>query len=304
VDAVLVQTQRGNIPPHTHTNPDDSRSPIKVDAKKRRPSIKNIFRPTSGNWHDLVRATPPPSPLATTTSQMSAAADDDNDDDLAIPPVPPTPPRNSLSRPPSLPALARLKMSKTAGYASLGVESPSGSPTRPAARRGTVGASESPSMSPVPGTPGSMDGGDANATLRLKSRVKGLGLGHPSENSPSRASSSPARTTHAPTAATGAGNGDLLVPLAEAQTPRSRSEGGALDDGTTGPIIALTPENLPVLLDYVKQCERRLAEWRSKAGIGLEDQTAFVHRAAGGVGVGVGVNGDTGGGAVTRGGVF
>ncbi|RSH84134.1 uncharacterized protein EHS24_005637 [Apiotrichum porosum] len=37
VDAVLVQTQRGNIPPHTHTNPDDSRSPIKVDAKKRRP---------------------------------------------------------------------------------------------------------------------------------------------------------------------------------------------------------------------------------------------------------------------------
>jgi hypothetical protein len=30
-------------------------------------------------------------------------------------------------------------------------------------------------------------------------------------------------------------------------------------------VIALTPENLPVLLDYVRQCEKRLQEWRVRA---------------------------------------
>jgi hypothetical protein len=31
-------------------------------------------------------------------------------------------------------------------------------------------------------------------------------------------------------------------------------------------IVALTPENLPVLLDFLKQCEGKLREWKERAG--------------------------------------
>lgn len=30
--------------------------------------------------------------------------------------------------------------------------------------------------------------------------------------------------------------------------------------------VALTPENLPVLLDYLRTCERMLGEWKVRAG--------------------------------------
>jgi hypothetical protein len=41
------------------------------------------------------------------------------------------------------------------------------------------------------------------------------------------------------------------------------------------PVIALTPENLPVLLDYVKQCEKKLQEWRTRA-VSLEKNKGLV----------------------------
>jgi hypothetical protein len=217
----------------------DSRAapPMTLEAKKqrRRPSLKNIFRPGSGNWHELVRATPPGSPMPTlpmvgtmptipSPGQMVEDPDDEASGAL-------TPSR--LPRPPSIPAFPRK---------------PYGTLTKHQQQR-----TDSPE--PLPQTPPADD-----ATLRLKSRVLGLGLGlgHPSEASPSRVNSSPARAAGPQTP------NELLVPE---EMPRSRSDigpgGGAAQRDEE--VIALTPENLPVLLDYVRQCEKRLQEWRVRA---------------------------------------
>lgn len=58
------------------------------------------------------------------------------------------------------------------------------------------------------------------------------------------------------------------------ETPRSRSDyGPRAKEGDM--VIALTPENLPVLLDYVQQCERRLDEWRRRADrLGVSEPAA------------------------------
>jgi len=266
--------------------------PVKLENKKRRPSLKTIFRPSSGNWHELVRPTPPGSPLPTIPS-MGTPDDKTGADGSSITSVASSTPSRTragtLARPPSIPALARLKLTKPYGSHSSGSgsDTPNGSPVK-ARHRGSGGAGDGPipppplltppivtsptpllspvhahAVPPVPPLPTATPP-DGEATLRLKSRV--LGLGHPSESSPSRASSSPART--AP--------GELLVPTDEGM-PRSRSDGGVRD--SDDPVIALTPENLPVLLDYVKQCEKKLMEWRSRA-VSLETREV----GAGGVG--------------------
>lgn len=212
------------------------------ETKRRRPSLKTIFRPGSGNWAELARPTTPVTPLPTIPAQGTP-------DDKPLDHPPPSPPQRkrtgSLARPPSIPALARLKLSKT--YGILSGDSPVASPTKPKHRR-SIG-----DVPPVPALPGTPEG---EATLRLKSRI--LGLGHPSEASPSRASSSPARTNPA----------ELQVPD---EQPRSRSDGASRDADDL--IIALTPENLPALLDYVKQCEKKLQEWKKRA-VSLEQPVA------------------------------
>ncbi|KLT42899.1 hypothetical protein CC85DRAFT_301868 [Cutaneotrichosporon oleaginosum] len=222
------------------------RKEFTTTPKRRRPSLRNMFRPGSGNWSDLVRATPPTSPFVGENGSQPSLRDS----------APPTParlspengrPTHALQRPPSIPALTRLK-SNSKPYG-VGVNVDDGS-TR---RRGSVqnGGTVFPAQ---PSTPTLGDAAvvpspppaDSDATLRLKNRVRGLG--HPSECSPSRATSSPARAS------------EMLPPVGD-ETPRCRS-----DHGPRGPdVIALTPENLPVLLDYVQQCERRLDEWRRRA---------------------------------------
>lgn len=181
----------------------------------------------------------------------------------------PTQARPGLPRPPSVPALARLKNGKHGSYASLALD-PSASPssTKSLRHRPSVGAADAPGTTPTangsvlpfppqPTTPTPTStthpiSSDSEATLRLKSRV--VGLGHPSDSSPARTASSPARPS---------GVGPDLAPPTE-ETPRSRSDyGPRAKEGEM--VIALTPENLPVLLDYVQQCERRLDEWRKRA---------------------------------------
>lgn len=201
-------------------------SPSKND-KRRRPSLRGIFRGGSGNWSELVKSPTSGAPLTP----------------VQEPPSSHTSSQTGLSRPPSIPALSRLKTQKAGEYGQLGVESPPASPVR------TSSDPRVPRTPPPNGSVASVD----DATLRLRSRV--LGLGHPSEASPGRTASSP---VNRPTT-----NG--LAPSEE--TPRSRSDTGPGRDET---VIALTPENLPVLLDYVRQCERKLEEWKSRAH-GLED---------------------------------
>lgn len=46
----------------------------------------------------------------------------------------------------------------------------------------------------------------------------------------------------------------------QAETERQMQNGGSGDPG----VVALTPENLPVLLEYLKQCEEHLGEWRRR----------------------------------------
>lgn len=196
--------------------------------KRRRPSLRGIFRGGSGNWSELVKSPTSGAPLTP----------------VQEPPSSHTSSQTGLSRPPSIPALARLKTGRAGEYGQLGVESPPASPVR------TSSDPRVPRTPPPNGSVASVD----DATLRLRSRV--LGLGHPSEASPGRTASSPVNRP--------ATNG--LAP-AEDKTPRSRSDTGP---GRDEAVIALTPENLPVLLDYVRQCERKLEEWKGRAH-GLED---------------------------------
>ncbi|GMK58816.1 hypothetical protein CspeluHIS016_0602580 [Cutaneotrichosporon spelunceum] len=231
------------------------RSPRKgfTTGKKRRPSLRNMFRPGSGNWSDLVRATPPASPFIDDNSSQPSLKDSTPSTPVRASPVLNFPAQ--LQRPPSIPALARLKPNGKPAYG-VGIEENSRPARRPSERENgrvrengngtifpdqpptpTLGDAEVISAPPVP-----------DETMRLKNRVRGLGL--PSESSPSaRVTSSPARSS------------EMLPPPGLDETPRSRS-----DNGPRAPdVIALTPENLPVLLDYVQQCERRLDEWRERA---------------------------------------
>lgn len=195
--------------------------------KRRRPSLRGMFRGGSGNWSELVKSPTSGAPLTPVQEPSSSN----------------TSSQAGLSRPPSIPALARLKTSKGGEYGQLGIDFPPTSPSR------TSSDSRVPRTPPPNGSVASVD----DATLRLRSRV--LGLGHPSEASPGRTTSSPVNRPPASALA------------AAEDTPRSRSDTGPGRDETT---IALTPENLPVLLDYVRQCERKLDEWRVRA-LGLED---------------------------------
>lgn len=186
----------------------------KSSTKKRRPSVRQIFRHGSGNWGDIVRSNPPPT--------ASPVAEE---------------PQQSLPRPPSVPALARLNPK---GYPGLGLESPAQSPTHPSFNPSQQYGVDLP---PIPTSPSFSSNGDA--TIRQKSRI--LGLGHPLEGSPSRASSSPARV-------------DDASKLAVEEVPlRSRSDGAKTNR------LEITPENLPGLLEQAKECERMLGEWRVRA---------------------------------------
>jgi hypothetical protein len=240
---------------HTHRSAaSGGRSPRKefTTTKKRRPSLRGMFRPGSGNWSDLVRPTPPASPFVGDNGSHPSLRDSTPSTPARLSPVQGKFPAHALQRPPSIPALTRLKSNGKPGYG-VGVEEGSTRPARRPSIRENGGGTIFPAQPPTP-TMGdvavmpSPPVADGDATLRLKNRVRGLG--HPSEASPSRVTSSPARPSEM-----------LPPPPPLDETPRSRS-----DHGPRGPdVIALTPENLPVLLDYVQQCERRLDEWRRRA---------------------------------------
>lgn len=42
---------------------------------------------------------------------------------------------------------------------------------------------------------------------------------------------------------------------------------GEGEDPEEGMILALTPENLPVLLEYLRQCQRFLGEWKGRVEV-------------------------------------
>ncbi|KAL7424759.1 hypothetical protein Q5752_000443 [Cryptotrichosporon argae] len=250
------------------------RSPDKGDRTKR-PSIRNIFRTSSGNWSDLVRAdanangqpgtptspppVPPPLVRATTSdasirsvspdkSVRSGSGASQAQAQSQVQAQSTTRSRaasvvTSASRASSATASAPPSAFDSTTLSSLTLRSVSNQSPESAPK--PKGVSITPLTTPFAtitsassGAPWS-PGADADQTLRPKSRASasaaGLGLGHPTPP--------PAAAAHG---------------LAPAFTARSQSDSADL-------AVALTPDNLPVLLDFLRQCERKLGEWRAKA---------------------------------------
>jgi len=54
----------------------------------------------------------------------------------------------------------------------------------------------------------------------------------------------------------------------EEEEEGEEGEEGEEDEEEDDLVMSVTPENLPVLLEYLKQCEERLGEWRTRVQSG------------------------------------
>ncbi|ORX36041.1 hypothetical protein BD324DRAFT_651945 [Kockovaella imperatae] len=174
------------------------------EKASKRPSIRSIFRTSSGNWSDLVR--PPTTPTTKTglerrSSRSSRKSQEAEEADPGVP--------RSSRRIPKTPTSA------------FGFTPPWKSPREALSNGETV-------------------------RPRRKSGI--MGLGNPG---------SPAQAQRGVVVS----NPDPVFPREIDGVSRSASA-PTIADMSDDLIVALTPENLPVLLDYLKQCESKLGEWK------------------------------------------
>ena len=305
------------------------------DKGQKRPSIRNIFRTSSGNWSELVRGGPTP-PLPPNNAYPSPSPGPESSSKSAF-----------LERRPSR-SSRKSQEGKRRSVDSGGTSSSTdhsrvqGLPNKPS--RGALGriktptsnafnftppwkSSTSPRISKIPIAPAfsasptdpSFGGGvSRDQTIRPRSDrrlrdSRGLGLGSAS-GSPSayvKAGRAGASTSGAssvlsstqsqlegrniavsnPIPHTGTRQRDPISNSRSASEPMVSLDGGgdwgsrstsgatlseAATEGEEEVVVALTPENLPVLLEYLRQCEARLGEWKIKVenamavkGVGL-----------------------------------
>ena len=205
--------------------------PSLISKQHKRPSIRNIFRTSSGNWSDLVKNDKRQESGQSTSS-------------IALP---------------RLPSRSNLKSTRSP---LLGRKA---STNRK--QQSSTGFGENVPPLPIPTDENTVRAG-------RKSRIIGLGWPEMEDSLPSSSASTPPRpgpvrrstTSDKDGYATGTGGAGGHNKLA------STVEGtwSGLPPMENGPemaelTVALTPENLPVLLDYLRTCERMLGEWKVRA---------------------------------------
>lgn len=164
-----------------------------IGKQHKRPSIRNIFRASSGTWNDLVRNDKP-------TSGSTPS------------PLPRQPSRPELStRKSSLPSTAEVETEA--------------------------------------------EGGGQEQTVRQGRKSRVIGLGWPDMDDSSQAG--PATAASTPPRPAG--------PMRRSTTSDKTDIPDHSHQDEVELTVALTPENLPVLLDYLRTCERMLSHWKERA---------------------------------------
>lgn len=182
----------------------------------KRPSIRNIFRSSSGNWSDLVRHDKRQESGSSTSSAGI---------------LPRLPSRSNLSQS----ALSRKISQKR-------------------------GKNEIP---PLPSSPSMVTTEEKTIRAGRKSRIIGLGWPEMDDSSgPPSSSSTPPRPGPVRRSTTSDKEGY--------SHDKATTEGSAWSDLPTTTMeeeltVAVTPDKLPFLLDYVRTCERMLEEWKTRA---------------------------------------
>lgn len=208
--------------------------PILINKQHKRPSIRNIFRPSSGNWSDLVRNDKRQESGSSTSS-------------IGLPRLPSRSNLRSTKSPPPLPPLLGRRIS-------VKREEGSGNNTQ-----------TPPLPSPLP-----MD--ENTVRQGRKSRIIGLGWPEMEDSLPSSSASTPPRPGPVRRSTTSDREGYTNEYTTGHDQRPTEGEGTwsglpLLDQADpVGEItVALTPENLPVLLDYLRTCERMLGEWKVRS---------------------------------------
>lgn len=225
-----ISKDPAEIPPQTS-------QPSLISKQHKRPSIRNIFRMSSGNWSDLVK---------NDKRQESGS---------------------------STPSIGLPRLSSRSNLKST--KSPLLGRRTSTHRKNQQAEGTQDSVPPLP-TPT-----DEN-TVRAgrKSRIIGLGWPEMEDSLPSSSASTPPRPGPVRRSTTSDKDGyGLDIGIGGQSTIKTTTttmtEGtwsglpplSTLDDrpGATELTVALTPENLPVLLDYLRTCERMLGEWKVRA---------------------------------------
>ena len=254
---------------------------------QKRPNIRNIFRTSSGSWSDLVRG----------------GQGVQNEEALPTPST--TPPEGDTDRKSRKTRHAKRQSvdsshtaesvesaTRKAGPDTGGSKKPPKTPTSGIFSFGTPWKSPlSPRRNKGP-SPADLEMGEKDLTLKprrkpRKSHILGLGV-------PSSPNGSPAGTAYVydeDEMLRGRGvivsnpppsrkiNRQSLTEIRSASAPNpigDTEEGGEGDEDL---VVALTPDNLPVLLDYLKQCEIKLKEWKERAEAVMADQDVSVSAA-------------------------
>ncbi|WVR05938.1 hypothetical protein IAU60_002964 [Kwoniella sp. DSM 27419] len=252
----------------------------------KRPSLRNMFRNSSGNWSDLVRDS---APLSFTSSGGNSAS-------------------GGITGSPKLAGLTKKLSSHRLAFG--------GSPRSAAVSSGGAGGSRisvsdpMPSQAPVSSTVtlspplrssgpsrtgpsgvselggGTPVGGQGEMTVRPdRKRLSGLGLGLGWPDSAvtagrademgcvvgasQGAGSTALDQTLRPARGAGTGSEEVLLEQTKGAAPRSPIHKDASEPRPSASLggdtlVALTPDNLPTLLEYLRQCESRLEEWRGR----------------------------------------
>ena len=254
----------------------------------KRPNIRNLFRTSSGNWSELVRGSNSPIigagavPPVPTLPRRSIDSSSEREDIAGMPS------RGILRQQSQSFKSAKTPTSASFNFANKGWKSPK----RRSKQSDNYGAYEQGMMSRAMSRQTSretrQETPEVDRTVRPARKSRILGLGMPT------APSSPSSPRRLQAAASGSGAKGRVAMHGD-RSASNTSGNSALSDmtdlsamssltgtsGATGPlgsssttvgteenlIVALTPENLPVLLDFLKQCEGKLGEWKERAGI-------------------------------------
>lgn len=271
--------------------PDVTSPPLKrqnsPQKSAKRPNIRNLFRTSSGNWSELVRGANsptfgsgavPPVPRLPRRSMDSSSERED---------IPGMPSRGMRREPSQTFQSAKTPTSASFNLANKGWKSPK----RRSKQSDNFEAYEQGmlprTMSRQTSRESRHETPEVDRTVRPARKSRILGLGMPTTPS---SPSSPRR--HQAAASGGGANGRAAtgVDRSASNTSGNSAVSGMTDlsalsgmtestgtsaivgssSTTVGTdddlIVALTPENLPVLLDFLRQCEGKLGEWRERAG--------------------------------------
>lgn len=243
----------------------------------KRPSIRNIFnRTSSGNWSELVRGTSSPVPPLPERKSIDSHPDREEISGM---------PRQGILRQPSTNG---IKPSKTPTSTSF--QLPSRAWRSPKKFREpkeidvagyeygqlSRALSRESSQNSTKSEEGKVEV-DQTVRPKRKSRIMGLGI-PPSPSSPSAPQWRQAQVQAQATAALSASaiSQAESVPMAESRNvsgsttwsagtgneTSSTGMGMGMDDSEDDTVVLLSPENLPVLLGYLEQCQAKLVEWR------------------------------------------